>query len=132
MLAERVEIIFTYGFEGQSALRTTAVFNARHPEKSISHTYAKKLGTKFEETGSVANKKRVGPRVLDEVAQIEILGHFTATPTSSVRKAKTVTGISRETVRRALKLHKFYPYKMQIFQELAEDDYDQDDGENSK
>ncbi|KAF2903835.1 hypothetical protein ILUMI_02333, partial [Ignelater luminosus] len=58
-----------------------------------------------------------GERVLNEVVQIEILGHFAATPESSVRKVATATGISRETVRRT--------FKMQILQELTKDNYDQ-------
>ncbi|CAH1099148.1 unnamed protein product [Psylliodes chrysocephalus] len=33
-------------------------------------------------------------------------------------------GISRETVRRALKMHKFHSCKMQLLQELYEDDFD--------
>ncbi|KAF2886525.1 hypothetical protein ILUMI_19645 [Ignelater luminosus] len=106
-LIERVEIIFMFGSEGRSALRSAAVFNARHQRESV-----------------MANKKRVGQRALDEAAQIEVLGHFAATPTSSVRKAATITGISRETVRPAFKLHTFYPHKMQILQELTENDYD--------
>ncbi|KAF2904983.1 hypothetical protein ILUMI_01194 [Ignelater luminosus] len=41
---------------------------------------------------TLANKKRVGPRRLDEVAQMEVVGHFAATSTSSVRKTTTATG----------------------------------------
>lgn len=123
-LAERIQMVFIYGSENRCALRTAAAFNEINPGKNVSHTYIRQLIIKFEETGSVANKKRVHQRVLNEAAQVEVLGHFAMNPTMSLRQASAITGISHEAVRRVLKLHKFHPYKMQILQELREDDPD--------
>ncbi|KAJ8946385.1 hypothetical protein NQ318_011791 [Aromia moschata] len=43
-------------------------------------------------------------------------------PTTSLREVAQQTGLSHESVRKVLKLHKFHPYKLQITQELGDDD----------
>lgn len=123
-LQERTEIIFMYGAENRSARRTAHVFNERHPDKNVSHRYVLDLVKKFEETGSVCNKVNKQPRVLTEAAQIEVLGHFAADPTTSISKTVQLTNISYGSIQKVLKLNKFFPYKMSIVQELGEDDYD--------
>lgn len=121
---QRVEIIFMYGECRRSARQTAAMFNERYPGMNLNHKYVLELVAKFRETGSVANKKRSNPRVLNEEAQIEVLGTIVANPTSSLRTVARVVGMSHETVRKALRLHKFHPYKMQILQQLFDDDFD--------
>lgn len=49
---------------------------------------------------------------------------FVAEPTSFIRAVAEQTGISLETLRKALKINKVHPYKMQILQERLEDDFD--------
>lgn len=71
-LEERIEIIFIYGAQNQSAYRTAAEFRVRHPDKNLSHTHVNNIVAKFRETGSVKNKKREQPRILAENAQIEV------------------------------------------------------------
>jgi len=123
-LQERIEIILIYGEVRKCARRAAVLFNERNPNREVSHRYVLDLVTKFSETGSVNNKTRKNRRVLDEEAEIEVLGTFVAEPTNSLRSVAEQTGMSHETVRKALKIHKFHPYKMQILQELHEDDYD--------
>lgn len=123
-IQERTEIIFIYGEVGKCARRTALVFNERNRNREVSHRYVLDLVAKFSETGSVSNKKRNNLRVMNEGAQIEVLGLFAAEPTSSLRTVAVQTGISHETVRKALKMHKLHPYKMQILQELYDDDFD--------
>ena len=122
--AERVDIIFIYGSQDKCFLRTAQRFNERHPGQNVSPEYVRKLVVKFEETGSVANKKRNQPRLVNEAAQIEILGQFAMNSTLSTRQAAVATGLCRESIRKVLKCHKFYPYKLQILQELSDDDPD--------
>lgn len=123
-IPERVEIIFIFGSQNQCYLRTAQIFNERHPDKHVSHVYIRDLVEKFRETGSVQNKKRDAPRLLNEASQVEVLGQFAIEPTASTRQVSTMTGLSRESVRKVLKLHKFHPYKTQILQELGDDDPD--------
>lgn len=122
-IAERVEMVLCYGAQ-QSFRRVAAIFNDRYPDKNVSHVYVRQLITKFQDTGSVANIKRNQPTVVDEPAQIEILGQFAINPTMSTRGAARATGISREAIRITLKHHKMHPYKLQILHELTEDDPD--------
>lgn len=121
---ERIEIIFVYGAQEMCYLRTALAFNERHPGRNVSHVYVRDLVRKFQETGSVANKRRQGPKILDEEMQVEVLGQVANNPEVSTRQLASITGISRTSVRRVLKRHKFHPYKMKILQELGDDDPD--------
>lgn len=123
-LAERIEIIYIYGSENRCARRTAAVFNARHPAKHASHQYVLDLVRKFDATGSVCNIKTRQPRILDEATQIEVLGNFSMDRNTSIPKVAKLTHISVGSVHKVLKLNKFFPYKLQIHQQLSEDDYD--------
>ena len=123
-LAERIEIIFLYGAEDRCARRTARVFNERHQNKNVGHKYVMELVRKFEETGSVCNKKSTKERVLDEACQVEVLGQFAIDPTLSIPKVSKLTNISTGSVHKILKKNKFFPYKIQILHELNEDDYD--------
>ncbi|XP_050295593.1 uncharacterized protein LOC126735594 isoform X2 [Anthonomus grandis grandis] len=96
-LRQRIEMIFIYGEQGRCARRTAEVFNNRNPNCNVSHRYILDVVAKFNETGSVGNKKRASRRVLNEDAQVEILGTFVAEPTNSLRTVARLTGMSHET-----------------------------------
>lgn len=123
-LQERTEIIFMYGAENRCARRTSRRFNDIHPNKHVGHRYVIELVRKFEETGSVCNRVNKQARVLDEGTQIEILGHFAMNPSTSIPKVSQLTHVSVGSIHKTLKLNKFFPYKIQILQQLSEDDYD--------
>lgn len=123
-LNERVEIVFIYGSQNQCLRSTARVFNEKYPGKNLTHQYVSHLVSKFRETGSVGNIKRSGNVVLDDLAQIEVLGQTTTNPTTSLRKLSVATGLSYTSVRKVLKSNKFHPYKVQILHELNEDDFD--------
>ncbi|KAJ8941783.1 hypothetical protein NQ318_006819 [Aromia moschata] len=103
---------------------TAARFNETHPGKNVGHKYIRELVGKFGETGSVCNKKRDGSSLPNEAAQTEVIGQVAMAPTTSLREVAQQTGLSHESVRKVLKLHKFHPYKLQITQELDDDDPD--------
>ncbi|CAH0547180.1 unnamed protein product [Brassicogethes aeneus] len=125
-IAERVELVYTYFKNNDCARQTARLFNVRHQDKNVSHTYIRKLMVKFLETGTVENKKDNPIRVVrNEGMQIVVIGHIAMDNTFSTRQLLSeVSGISRTSVRRILKVHKFYPYKIQLLHELNEDDYD--------
>ncbi|KAJ8948893.1 hypothetical protein NQ318_005515 [Aromia moschata] len=116
-------MISIYGAENRCFART-ARFNETHPGKNVGHKYIRELVGKFGETGSVCYKKRDGPRLLNEAAQIEVLSQVAMAPTTSLREVAQQTGLSHGSVRNLSKHHKFHPYKLQIIQELGDDDPD--------
>ena len=101
------------------------MFNDRHPDRHVHHGYILELVAKFRQTGSVANKKRIIENpVRNEAVEVAVLGQVSMNPTLSTRKMSDVTGIMRTTLRRILKHYKWHPYKIQLLQELNEDDND--------
>lgn len=76
-VAESVKPIFIYGAGHKCASTTVRVFKDRHK-------YTIKLIKKFQETGSVQNKKREGARMVDKMVRNEVLGIFTVNLTNSL------------------------------------------------
>lgn len=89
---ERIELIFLYGAQNENAARTAESYNARQPGRNASHRYVIDLVSKFRETGSVKNKTRKNSRILDDLAQIEVIGHYASNPNSSVREVSAISG----------------------------------------
>jgi len=80
----------------------------------------------FEETGSDLKKKPIGrPRSARTPQNIEAVRvSVLRSPRRSVRKIAAAVRLSRECVRRILYVDlKFHPYKLQIVQELKENDH---------
>ena len=123
-IAERVEIVLIVG-DGHTSLREAAnIFNHRHPDYSVTKNTVHNIMTKFKETGSVADSKRSGrPRTAtNEENQINTLAVFQRSPIKSPQKAADEIGISRSSVLRILKLHKYHPYICQLIHGLDEED----------
>jgi len=80
----------------------------------------------FEETGSALKKKPTGrPRSARTPQNIDVVHEVVLrSPRRSIRKQAAAVEISRESVRRILHLDlKFHPYKLQVVQQLKENDY---------
>lgn len=124
--AERVSIIELYYENGRCANITAQLFNELNPDKHVNRKYVIELVAKFRERGSLANRKRIAPNqvVGNEAMEVAVLGHINIDPMLSTRQLPTVSGISRTSIRRILKAHKFHPYKIHLVQELNEDDFD--------
>lgn len=74
--------------KGKFLQRTATVFNVLDAEKYGSHEYIRKLLTKFEGTGYIYNKTEVTPPVLEETANVEVLGQFARNLEHSFRKTE--------------------------------------------
>lgn len=124
-IPERIEIVKLY-FQNNSCARLTArLFNNNHPNKNVNHSYVTKIVQKFSDTGSVCNKKIQMQRVVrNEAVEVAVLGHVELDHTQSTRQLAEVSGVSRSSIIRILKAHKFHPYKTRLVQELNEDDPD--------
>ncbi|KAJ8922531.1 hypothetical protein NQ315_007561 [Exocentrus adspersus] len=123
--AQRVEVIQLYYKNNECGNRVAELFNQRHPDGHMSGKIVRELVAKFCETGSVGNRKRHRENpVLNEITEIEVLGQIAMDSTLSTRQLARVTGMSRTSFQRILKKYKFHPYKIQLVQELNEDDFD--------
>jgi len=124
LLEDRIEIVLIVGDGYKTEREAVAIFNERHPDRPVSKTAVHKLISKFKETGSVADAKRSGrPKTAtNEDNQINTLAVFQRSPIKSPMKAAAEVGISRTSLRRILKEHKYHPYKLQIVHGLDEED----------
>ena len=96
--------------------------HGRVPSKHAIKTWIKN----FEKTGSALKKKETGrPRSARTPQNIEAVRvAVLRSPRRSVRKIAAAVRLSRECVRRILYVDlKFHPYKLQIVQELKENDH---------
>lgn len=122
--AERIEMIYLYGECGRSFNATATRYKALHPGASVDHRYISRLIKKFNETGSVTDKKKTGRPPMDEETEIEVIGRASMNSQQSVREISQQSNVPKSTVHRILKKHKFHPYKIHLVQELSEDDFD--------
>lgn len=124
-LQERIEIVSIYFKNDNCARATERMFNTNHPGRRVGSQYVLQLLNKFMETGSVGNKKHEPQRpIRNEAVEVAVLGHLQMDNTQSIRKVAEASGVSRSSVHRILKAHKFHPYKFKLVHELNEDDPD--------
>ncbi|PSN46547.1 hypothetical protein C0J52_19601, partial [Blattella germanica] len=82
-----------------------------------------RLFKKFNETGSVANKKpRVNKRVLTEEKLDEIAFRLEISSRKSLRRLAQEVGVSKTSVQHATKLLKLKPYKTRVVHQLLPTD----------
>lgn len=120
---ERVEIILLFG-QIRTYQGTARQFNEIHPERTVSRTAVTDLVEKFQRTGSVMDDSRVGRPPVEEVIEEGVLAQISVNPQQSARAVARSHNLTRWSVQKTLKKHKFHPYKIKLVQELIEDDFD--------
>jgi hypothetical protein len=71
------------------------------------------------ETGSINPRKRNRRKTrTDEAAEVDVLGAVANNPHLGTRQIESCSGISKSSVHRILKRHKFHPYHASLHQEL--------------
>ena len=122
---ERIELVLICGEDYASARDACVIFKERHPDKCVHHSTVCRLMNKFKETGSVTDASRSGrPKEATNVDNsIFTLAVYQRSPIKSQSKAAAEVGISRRSVGRILKEHKYHPYKIQIHHGLDEEDH---------
>lgn len=122
---DKVEMIMLYGEARRNLHETVRLFNAAYPDRPVDRAYVRQLVSKFRTTFSVKDAPRSGrPCVTTEEAQVAVLASVAVNPHASVRSTALEVGISKNSVHRVLKKHKFHPYKIQLHQEINDDDPD--------
>lgn len=123
---ELVDMVFVLGYCERNTLLASRIYAARYPNRRHPDRAAFiSLLERFTNTGTVSYKKRNRAKyVLTEENQFLVLGCVEENPSSSVREISRLTDLSKSSVYRILKMHKYHPYSIQLHQELFERDFE--------
>ncbi|KAJ8935767.1 hypothetical protein NQ318_000240 [Aromia moschata] len=122
-LEQRIYLIQCYG-TGEECYRVVIKkFNGKYPEVSISNVGAKKLVTKFLETGTVLYIKK-SKKLLneDDAASVLALHSVREAPRLSLRRRSIETEISKSHLQRIFKQNRILPFKPKFRHTLEEGD----------
>lgn len=125
---DKIEIVLIVGDHYKTFRESAEIFNARHPEKTISHMTVSNIMSKFKSTGSVANNfhKKRQKRSTGPETQMQVLQAVVENPKISLRKiSKTLPcNVSKSSAGTILKSNKFYPYKPRYIHTLKPRDFE--------
>lgn len=126
---ERIQVLMIvgYGDRKRTQREVCQLFNELHPNRpQITQSCVSKLLKKFNETGSVKDKLHTGrPKTAtDDDTSLNVLLSIQENPHLSSREVGRVHAISHRSVLKQLHKEKFHPYKMQLVQELVQDDFE--------
>lgn len=122
---QRIEILILRGRDNMKRTlnEVCAIFNNKYPDNPITKSTVTKMEQKFEELGTVRDRVRGRP-VISEDTQLNLLLDLQENPHSSTRVLAANYHISKTSVVKYLKKHRWHPYKLVLVQELNEDDPD--------
>lgn len=124
---ERIDMILVIGQCEENCLLASRVYAQRYPNRRHPNRRSlEKLLQLFRRTGSVSYLKpdRQKPVTGNEENEYLVMESLVEDPQTSQRKVYKATGISRRSIERIIKKHKFHPYHIQLHQHLFEEDYD--------
>lgn len=124
---ERIEILIMLGCGEKTRTQDEVreMFNNKYPQHHISQSTVSRIETKFREFGTVTDLPRSGRKLLmDDDKKLNVLLDIEETPHKPTRQVAADNEVSKTSVLRLFKLEKYHPYKVQLVQELCEDDYD--------
>ncbi|ERL88085.1 hypothetical protein D910_05474 [Dendroctonus ponderosae] len=124
---ERIDMIFTLGECHKNCILASRVYAQKFPERNHPKpTVFKRLLHQFEETGSVNYKKPITRKSVTENEEnvFTIIGSLIENPNLSQNLISKSTNISQSSISRIIKKQNFYPYKIQLCQELDGNDFE--------
>ncbi|KAJ8955433.1 hypothetical protein NQ318_003531, partial [Aromia moschata] len=107
----RIEILIFIKIRTQQEVCN--LFNSKYPDNPITQSTVSKIESKFRETGDVKDLAKLGRPKITQDKNIDIVLSMEENPQ-----------ISQTTVLRILRKENYHPYKLQLVQELNEDDPD--------
>lgn len=123
---ERITILMMRGWGDRQRSHKSVLnlFNRtfRMGASPISRSTLRRTIRRFEETGRVQNRVIPGRAPLMEEKSLDVILAITENPHESTRSIAIQQEISHRSVQRILKTNKFHPYKINLVQELNEDD----------
>lgn len=125
-VSEKIDMIYIYGEVHKNPRQAYDLYAERFPERTTpSIRYFQRITKLFSETGSVTREKRHRMRTVSgENAEVNVLAAVANNPHVSSREIELHSGISRRSVLRILKRHKFHPYHICLHQDLHGDDFE--------
>ena len=124
---QRIEVLIMIGcgVKQRSQHEVCEMFNNKYPNQQISQSTISRIFHKFEESGTVSDLPRTGRRrTVSENDKQNVMVAGTESPNDSVRSIGTNHGLAKSSVHRTLRNEKWYPYKVNVVQELVADDTD--------
>lgn len=81
---------------------------------------------RFEETGTVKDRARSSrpKEATNDEKSLSILQSFVEDPNVSLRRVALAQDVSLGSASKIMKMNKWHPYKIHLYQELFEDDFD--------
>lgn len=123
---QRAKIVECYFKHNESLIRVQREFTRLSNQQSPSRHCIIAMVSKFRETGSTTDRKRIGgPRSIRNETTIQrVAASVTEDNQTSTRKRAMQLGLSRSSLQRILKKDlKMFPYKVQVAQHLQFQDY---------
>lgn len=123
---QRIEILILIGCGDKTRTQKEVcnLFNAKYPDRPISQSTVSKIEKKFRETGHVKHIANAGRPKINENVKLNVLLSTEENPHIMSRQIAANNEVSQRSVLRILKTEKYHPYKVQLVQELSEDDPD--------
>ena len=123
MMEEQIDIILSVG--SGTTCHVACKFNETH-RMQITHDTMAKLIQKFKRTGSVDDKARSGREktATDEGTSTMVLAVMVMSSKKGTQRLSAEIGISQSSVMHILHTNRWHPFKMQMLQQLTEDDPD--------
>lgn len=123
---EKRDMLEVYITQNRNARRAAAEYGQRYPHRRPpSHMAFHRVYRRFQGTGSKVQPLhhiREGDRVRTFDVELDVLLYTHENPTSSLRQASSVLGISKETIRRIRVAYNMYPYRPHIVHGLHRGD----------
>lgn len=123
---DMLQIFFESGSIAKTAER---LWRERYPERfPHSRKVFTRLSQRIRTEGIVQphhNKGKIIRRRVRDERSADIIASTMLTPQDSLRRRERDSGVGASTIRRILEDTKFHPYRMQLHQHLAGDDFQQ-------
>lgn len=124
---QRIEILIMLGCGEKTRTHNEVriMFNNKYPNREpVSQSTISRIEAKWRETGTVKDLGKPGRPGVPNDKKLDILVSLTENPNLLTTQLGLDNTVHRSTVTKFLKKEKWHPYKIQLLQELIEDDPD--------
>jgi hypothetical protein len=123
---EKTEMLLIFGECGRDATQAAETYAARFPQnRAPNRQIFKSLVSSLRERGTFKQNTKlfINPTITHDVNQARVLNSVENNPHIGSREISSQIGISKSSVPRILKKHKYHPYHLELQQELHGEDF---------